>query len=68
VPLNQNERETYSKLEARMDGLERKLDLLANNHLAHMQQSLNSILNALRLGSALLTVGLLAVLAYVWTL
>lgn len=51
-----------------MDGLERKLDLLANNHLAHMQESLNSILNAIRAGSVLLTVGLLAVLAYIWTL
>lgn len=68
MPLNPNERETYSKLESRMDGLERKLDLLANNHLAHMQESLNSILNAIRAGSVLLTVGLLAVLAYIWTL
>ena len=56
------------QLETRMDGLERKLDLIANNHLAHLQQSLNSIIAALRLGSVLLTVGLLVVLATVWSL
>lgn len=52
-------------LEKRMDGLERKLDLIANNHLAHVQQSLKTIISSLRLGSVLLTVGLLVVLAIV---
>lgn len=56
------------QLETRMDGLERKLDLIANNHLAHIQTDLKSIINALRLGSVLLTVGLLVVLATVWSL
>ena len=56
------------QLETRMDGLERKLDLIANNHLAHVQKDLKSIINALRLGSVLLTVGLLVVLATVWSL
>ena len=56
------------QLETRMDGLERKLDLIANNHLAHLQQSLNSIIASLRLGSVLLTVGLLVVLATFWSL
>ena len=51
-----------------MDAVERKLDLIANNHLAHMQKDLKSIINALRLGSVLLTVGLLVVLATVWSL
>ena len=51
------------KLETRMDGLERKLDLIANNHLAHLQKDLKTIIAALRLGSVLLTVGLLVVLA-----
>lgn len=54
------------KLEQRMDGLERKLDVLANNHLAHVQQDLKTILSSLRLGSVLLTVGLLVVLAVIW--
>ena len=54
------------KLEKRMDSLEQKLDLLANNHLAHVQQDLKTILSSLRLGSALLTVGLLVVLAVIW--
>ena len=56
------------QLETRMDGLERKLDLIANNHLAHVQKDLKSIIDALRLGSVLLTVGLLVVLATVWSL
>lgn len=56
------------QLEKRMDGVERKLDLIANNHLAHMQKDLKSIITALRLGSVLLTVGLLVVLATVWSL
>lgn len=53
----------FTKLEQRMEGLERKLDVLANNHLAHLQKDLKSIIAALRLGSVLLTVGLLVVLA-----
>ena len=57
-----------TKLEKRMDAVERKLDLIANNHLAHVQKDLKSIINALRLGSVLLTVGLLVVLATVWSL
>ena len=52
-----------TKLEQRMDGLERKLDLIANNHLAHLQKDLKTIISSLRLGSVLLTVGLLVVLA-----
>jgi|DEB0MinimDraft_10_1074344.scaffolds.fasta_scaffold00248_4 hypothetical protein len=56
------------KLEKRIDGVERKLDLLANNHLAHMSKDLKSIIAALRLGSVLLTVGLLVVLATFWSL
>lgn len=51
------------KLESRMDGLERKIDVLMNNHLAHIQTDLKSIIAALRLGSVLLTGGLLVVLA-----
>ena len=58
----------FTKLEQRMDGLESKLDLIANNHLAHVQKDLKSIIAALRLGSVLLTVGLLVVLATVWSL
>jgi len=57
-----------TKLEQRMDGVESKLDLIANNHLAHVQKDLKSIIAALRLGSVLLTVGLLVVLATVWSL
>ena len=51
------------QLETRMESLERKLDVLANNHLAHIQKDLKSIIAALRLGSVLLTGGLLVVLA-----
>ena len=52
-----------TKLEQRMDGVERKLDLIANNHLAHLQKDLKTIISSLRLGSVLLTVGLLVGLA-----
>ena len=52
-----------TKLEQRMDGVERKLDLIANNHLAHVQKDLKTIISSLRLGSVLLTVGLLVGLA-----
>lgn len=52
-------------LEKRMDGLERKLDLIANNHLAHLQKDLKTIIANLRLGSVLLTLGLLVVMAIV---
>lgn len=60
--------EKLDKLETRMDAVERKLDLIANNHLAHVQKDLKTIIAALRLGSVLLTVGLLVVLAVVWSL
>lgn len=55
-------------LERRMDKMEQKIDVLTNNHLKHMQHSLDSIHGALKLGSALLTVGLLVVLAVFWSL
>ncbi len=53
------------KLETRMDGLERKIDVLMNNHLVHIQKDLKYIITAVRAGSVLLTAGLLAVLAIV---
>ena len=59
----QRKEDNLDKLESRMDGLERKIDVLMNNHLAHIQTDLKSIIAALRLGSVLLTGALLVVLA-----
>ena len=54
-----------NKLETRMDSLERKIDVLMNNHLVHIQKDLKYIIAAVRAGSVLLTAGLLVVLAIV---
>ena len=59
----QRKEDNLGKLETRMDSMERKIDVLMNNHLAHIQKDLKSIIAALRLGSVLLTGGLLVVLA-----
>ena len=59
----QRKEDNLDKLESRMDGLESKIDVLMNNHLVHIQTDLKSIIAALRLGSVLLTGGLLVVLA-----
>ena len=61
----QRKEDNLDKLESRMDGLERKIDVLMNNHLVHIQKDLKSIIAAVRAGSVLLTAGLLVVLAIV---
>ena len=61
----QRKEDNLDKLETRMDSMERKIDVLMNNHLVHIQKSLDSIITAVRAGSVLLTAGLLVGLAIV---
>lgn len=57
----------YSNLDKRMSLLEQKLDIIQNNHLAHMQSDINNIKRYFLWGVGVVFVQLIAVIAFLLT-
>lgn len=55
--------EEYSKLDKRLALLEQKIDILQNNHLAHMAEDIKQLQNLFKWGVGVLFVQLLGVIA-----
>ena len=56
-----------TELETRMALLEQKVDLIINNHLAHMQQDIDDIKRYFLWGIGVVFVQLIAVIAFLAT-
>ena len=61
------ELEAYAKLDKRMALLEQRLDIIQNNHLAHMQVELEEIKKYFGWAVGVVFVQLLAVIAFLAT-
>jgi len=59
--------QAYSNLDKRMSLLEQKLDIIQNNHLAHMQSDINNIKQYFLWGVGVVFVQLIAVIAFLLT-
>jgi hypothetical protein len=64
---NSIELEAYAKLDKRMALLEQRLDIIQNNHLAHMQIELEEIKKYFGWAVGVVFVQLLAVIAFLAT-
>ena len=61
--MQHSELEAYAKLDKRMALLEQKLDILQNNHLAHMQEDIDDIKRYFLWGVGVVFAQLIAVIA-----
>ena len=59
--------EAYNSLDKRMSLLEQKLDIIQNNHLAHMQKDIDDIKQYFLWGVGVVFVQLIAVIAFLLT-
>jgi len=59
--------EAYNNLDKRMSLLEQKLDIIQNNHLAHMQSDINNIKTYFLWGVGVVFVQLIAVIGFLIT-
>ena len=59
--------ESYAKLDKRLSLLEQRLDIIQNNHLAHIQSDIDSIKRYFLWGVGVVFVQLIAVIAVLAT-
>jgi Mg2+ and Co2+ transporter CorA len=59
--------ESYAKLDKRLSLLEQRLDIIQNNHLAHIQADINNIKRYFLWGVGVVFVQLIAVIAVLAT-
>jgi len=59
--------ESYNKLDKRISLIEQRLDIMQNNHLAHIQDDINNIKKYFLWGVGVVFVQLIAVIAFLAT-
>jgi Mg2+ and Co2+ transporter CorA len=59
--------DSYNKLDKRISLIEQRLDIMQNNHLAHIQDDINNIKKYFLWGVGVVFVQLIAVIAFLAT-
>jgi hypothetical protein len=62
-----SQEDNYAKLDKRMALLEQRLDIIQNNHLAHMQDDINSIKKMFFWGVGVVFVQMVAIISVLIT-
>lgn len=62
-----NINDSYNKLDKRISLIEQRLDIMQNNHLAHIQDDINNIKKYFLWGVGVVFVQLIAVIAFLAT-